>query len=247
MKISIITVCFNSAVYIADALRSIDNQDWPDLEHIIVDGGSSDSTLEILSTYAKPWRHVISEPDRGIYDAMNKGLARVTGELIGFLNADDILAEPTTIRMIAEAAARDPMAGAVYGDLIYISKDKADKVVRRWTSGNFDRERLRFGWMPPHPTFYIRSSEIARTGFFNAKFKIAADYDYMLRQLNRDGSRAVYIPEVLVKMRTGGASNRSLSAIFQKSREDLKVIQNNMIGGWFTLFCKNFRKIKQFI
>jgi glycosyltransferase len=244
MKISIITVAFNSAATIGDTLRSVSTQDHPDIEHIVIDGNSQDATLQVISLSGSHVAHVVSEPDHGIYDAMNKGLGLATGELVGFLNADDTFAHSRVLSSIANAAQRHPEAHAVYGDLVYV---RDDRTLRTWRSGAFSRARLAYGWMPPHPTFYLRRTRLADLGFFNDSLRIAADYDFMLRCLSRPQAQAAYVPDVLVKMRVGGASNRSLKAMVRKSSEDLQVLRDNKVGGVLTLLCKNLRKLPQFL
>jgi len=245
LKISIVTVAYNSGATIADTLRSVAVQTHPDIEHIVIDGASTDDTLAIVRAHGPRVATLISEPDGGIYDAMNKGLALVNGDFVGFLNADDMLASPNVVASIAAAAAAPDM-GAVCGDLIYVRKDQPDAVVRYWRCGAFSRSGLRYGWMPPHPTLYLRRNLLARLGRFDTRLRIAADYDFMLRYLNRPEMQVAYVPEVLVKMRMGGASNRSLRAMLAKSREDLIALKQNDVGGLTTLLCKNLRKLPQF-
>jgi glycosyltransferase len=225
-------------------LRSVARQTYVDVEHIIIDGGSRDATLAIVAAEGAHVARVVSERDSGIYDAMNKGLRLATGDLVGFLNADDMLASPQALAQIAAAAVG---ADVVYGDLVYVDKDRPERQIRYWRSGAFRRERLRFGWMPPHPTFYVTRSFLASVGAFDTDFRIAADYDLMLRCLVRPELRVAYLPHVLVRMRTGGASNRSLAALQNKSREDLLALRRNRVGGLLTLLCKNLRKLPQFI
>jgi glycosyltransferase len=244
MKLSIITVSYNSAATITDTLRSVARQTYVDVEHIIIDGGSRDATLAIVAAEGAHVARVVSERDSGIYDAMNKGLRLATGDLVGFLNADDMLASPQALAQIAAAAVG---ADVVYGDLVYVDKDRPERQIRYWRSGAFRRERLRFGWMPPHPTFYVTRSFLASVGAFDTDFRIAADYDLMLRCLVRPELRVAYLPHVLVRMRTGGASKRSLAALQTKSREDLLALRRNRVGGLLTLLCKNLRKLPQFI
>jgi len=244
MKISIVTVTYNCVATIGDTLRSVASQTYPDIEHIVIDGGSTDGTLQTIESHRTRVSCLISEPDNGIYDAMNKGIARASGDLVGFLNADDVLASADAITCIAEAA-RDGV-DAVYGDLVYVRTTNLDKVVRRWRSGAFARDRLRFGWMPPHPTFYVRTALLRDIGGFDDGLRVAADYDLMLRCLMRPGLRIAYVRSVLVRMRLGGASNASSSALQRKSREDLVVMRRHGIGGWFTLLSKNVRKLPQF-
>lgn len=244
MKISIITVSYNSGATIADTLRSVAQQTHPDIEHIIIDGGSKDDTLAQIETHGRHLSRVVSEPDRGIYDAMNKGLALASGEFVGFLNADDMLATPGTLA--AMVAAMQAGCDALYGDLVYVDAKQTDQIVRHWLSGDYEPSRLRFGWMPPHPTFYIRRSVLGGMRF-DLRYRIAGDYDFMLRCLNSPALRVSYLPQVLVHMRNGGASNHSLKAMWQKSSEDLAAMRRNNVGGLFSLIAKNLRKVPQFL
>jgi len=247
MKITVITVCFNSAESIADTLDSIAAQTFPDIEHIVIDGGSQDSTLSIIRDRGTRVARLVSEADRGIYDAMNKGLKLATGDMIGFLNADDVFAHENVIASIARAAQQVPATDVVYGDIVYVRNDQPQRVLRYWRSGEFARAKLRFGWMPPHPGFYLRSTTFAKIGSFDDRLRIAADYDLVLRSLSLPQVRTTYVRDVLVRMRAGGASNRSVKAMLRKSREDLWAIRQNKIGGWLTLICKNLRKLPQFL
>jgi glycosyltransferase len=244
MKISIITVTFNSAATIADTLDSVAAQRHPDIEHIVIDGGSTDGTQTILAERGSRIARWISEPDGGIYDAMNKGLRLATGEYVGFLNGDDALASPDALALIAAAATNRP--DAVFGDLVYVAPSQRSPLVRYWRAGEFSRGALRRGWMPPHPTLYIHRRAIERVGSFDSRLRIAADYDYMLRLFADPQARMIYVPSVLVRMRIGGASNRSLRALIRKSREDLLVLRRHRVGGVMTLLCKNVRKLPQF-
>lgn len=246
MKVSIITVCYNSRATIADALRSVAAQSWPQIEYIVIDGGSTDGTVEMVRELAPAGTVLVSEPDRGIYDAMNKGLRLASGELIGFLNADDVLAHAEVIADLAQLAERDA-AEVVYGDLVYVAQDRPEHVVRRWQSGRYTRAGLGWGWMPPHPTFYFRRTLLSKLQGFNTQYRIAADYDFMLRCLLQPGLKISYLPQVLVKMKTGGASNRSLRAMLRKSLEDYSVLRQNKVGGFATLILKNIRKLPQLI
>lgn len=244
MRVSIVTVCFNSAATIVDTLRSVVGQTHPEVEHVIIDGGSSDGTLGLIRQHARAGYLLVSEPDKGIYDAMNKGLRLATGDLIGFLNADDALMHPDVIAdltcLVSEAGA-----DVVYGDLVYVQRLNSERVVRHWSSGRFTRTRLAWGWMPPHPTFYVRRTLIGRLGNFDTSLRIAADYDLMLRYLKEPQLVVAYLPQLLVKMKTGGASNSSLRALLRKSSEDYRVIRRHNMGGLLTLLSKNFRKLGQ--
>ena len=245
MRISIVTVAYNSAATIADTLRSVAEQTYPDIEHIIVDGTSQDDTLAIVKNHGAHVAKLISEQDLGIYDAMNKGLTLASGEFVGFLNADDMLAGPDVVAAIARAAGA-ANTSVVFGDLVYVNKDRPSELVRYWRSGSFAPARMRYGWMPPHPTLYVRTSMVKTLGPFDLRFRIAADYDFILRYFTHPGVGVAYLPQVLVKMRTGGASNHSLRALLNKSREDLFALRKNQVGGLLTLVCKNARKLPQF-
>lgn len=245
MKISVITVCYNSGATLANALQSVANQTWPEIEHIVIDGASTDGTRAVIERYRGGLAQVVSEPDGGIYDAMNKGLRLATGDLVGFLNADDVLASPETLAMVARAALAQPQADAVYGDLQYVDKNNPQRVFRHWRSAAFKPAGLQCGWMPPHPTLYVRRPVLGALGGFDTSFRIAADYEFILRLFSRPGRSYVYLPQVLVHMRTGGASNRSLRALLRKSGEDYRAMRRHHIGGVLTLLCKNFRKVGQ--
>lgn len=244
MKVTLITVAYNSAATIADTLASVAMQSYPDIEHIVVDGRSTDATMDIVRSRGQHLAKVVSEPDEGIYDAMNKGLRMATGDIVGFLNADDVLNDPDAIRRLAEAAA--DACDVVYADLVYVRNENLDSVIRHWRSGSFRPSRLRFGWMPPHPTFYARAGLLRHVGFFDASYRIAADYDFMLRCLRCPSVRVGYVPQVMVRMRAGGVSNASLRSMLRKSREDLRALRSHGAGGWLTLVAKNLRKLPQF-
>lgn len=247
LKITVITVCYNSAATIADALRSVASQTWPHVEHIVIDGASTDGTQAVIEAHHSRLARVVSEPDAGIYDAMNKGLRLASGDLVGFLNADDVLASVNTLALIARAAQEVPDADAVYGDLQYVSKDRPNRVFRHWRSEPFQHRHLRWGWMPPHPTLYVRREVMTLLGGFDTNYRIAADYEFILRLFKRPGRGYVYLPQVLVRMRTGGASNRSLRALLRKSCEDYRAMRRQNMGGLLTLLCKNFRKVGQLL
>lgn len=246
MKISVITAVYNNRETIAAALDSVLGQKGVDLELLVIDGGSSDGTLEVLRAYADRLDVLVSEPDRGIYDALNKGLQRASGDVVGFLHSDDLFADAGVLSRVAAAFAA-PGVDAAYGDLLYVRKDKPEQVVRYWRAGSFSRRALARGWMPPHPTLYVRRALYMQHGLFDTSFRIAADYDFVLRLLGREGIEVRYLPEVLVKMRVGGASNRSLGNILLKSREDLRALRRNGVGGVGALLWKNLSKIPQFL
>lgn len=244
MRISIITVVFNNCATIASALDSVLGQRYDDIELIVIDGASTDGTREVLARYESRIAVLVSERDAGMYDALNKGISLATGDVIGFLHADDLLADGDALARVAAAMA-DTSIDAVYGDLVYVRKDDPSHVLRTWNAGGFAPEKLNLGWMPPHPTFYARRSIYERLGNFDTTFRIAADYDCMLRFL-KAGIRVRYMPHLQVRMRVGGASNRSLANIVRKSREDFRALRKNEIGAVVALVCKNFRKLPQF-
>ena len=250
MKISIITITYNSAATLPRALESVRSQTYGDIEHIIIDGASTDGTKELIINYQlsiinsqSPKVRWISEPDNGIYNALNKGIAMATGDVIGFLHSDDVLYSPDSIGQIA-AAFESSGADVVYGDLEY---RHGDKVVRRWRSNAFRRGDLKYGWMPPHPTVYVRREVYRQVGPYDEWFRISADYDMILRIFTA-GYKTRYIPQVLVAMETGGASNRDAKARLSKTQEDYFVLKKNHVGaGLLTVACKQLRKIRQFL
>jgi glycosyltransferase involved in cell wall biosynthesis len=226
-------------------MASLQAQTHPHVEHIVQDGGSTDGTLDVLTQLALPSTFVRSEPDKGIYDAINRGIARATGDVIGLMHSDDFYADDRALERIVEAFA-NPEVDGVYGDLQYVTGEIPHSVVRDWRSGEYSRSKLGRGWMPPHPTLYLRREVLDRWGLYDTNYQIAADYDAMLRYLVKGQVKLAYIPEVLVKMRVGGESNRSLGRVLLKSREDLQAIRQNGVGGLGTLACKNLSKLPQF-
>jgi len=246
MKISIITATWNCAETVGDCLDSVAAQTWPDREHVVIDGASRDATVEVLESRRTQLSVLVSEPDRGIYDALNKGIARSSGDVIGFLHADDVYAGPDILARVAGAFA-DPSVAAVHGDLQYVRKDDTSQVVRHWKSSPCSRRRLRWGWMPPHPTLYVRREWYERIGGFDPRYRIAADYFSILQLFSQPGFNATYLPEVFVKMRLGGASNRSLANVVRKSREDLDALRRTGVGGLGALAWKNLSKLRQFV
>jgi glycosyltransferase involved in cell wall biosynthesis len=245
LKISVVTAVFNRRETIAGAIDSVLYQSYAGVESIVIDGASTDGTLSVLEPYRSRLGVFISEPDLGIYDALNKGINHATGDVIGFLHADDVFENNEVLAKVAKAF-EDPSVEAVYGDLVYVRHDDINQVIRYWKSGHFDKAALSRGWMPPHPTFYVRQSVYERLGGFDTRYCIAADYDTVLRFLGVGKIHAFYIPEVLVRMRAGGISNRSLKTIARKSIEDFKVLRSNHVGGLLTLLFKNFIKVNQF-
>jgi glycosyltransferase len=246
MKISIITVAFNSVATIETTLSSVAEQTHSNIEHIVVDGGSTDGTLEIISRYRSSLAHVLTEPDKGIYDAMNKGLALASGDIIGILNADDFYAKKNVIARLS-TVFEDKSIDACYGDLEYVDTFLTSKVFRYWRSGDYRPERFYNGWMPPHPTFFARRSLYEKYGNFNLSVGSSSDYELMLRFLLKYGANAAYIHEVLVKMRTGGISNASLRNRLRANMMDRLAWRiNGLTPRPWTMYMKPLSKLKQF-
>jgi glycosyltransferase involved in cell wall biosynthesis len=225
-KISVVTVCFNSAETIEDTLACVANQRGANFEHVIVDGASSDATMGIVAGFTPEVARVISEPDRGLYDAMNKGMAIATGDVIGYLNSDDVYADSDVLRKISQAFS-DGSIDACYGDLVYVQQDDISKVVRYWRSCPYSPGLIERGWMPAHPTFFIRRSILQELGGFNIHYRYHADFDLMVRLFLRRKIRCAYIPEILVRMRTGGKTNRSIRNIIRGNLESLESLRSH--------------------
>ncbi len=245
--ISLITVTCNAGSTLSHCLASVAMQSVAPVEHRIVDGCSTDNTLELTKYHTGHQLQVVSEPDNGIYDAMNKGLRQVTGEVVGILNADDFYAGPDVLKEVTAVFA-DPSVQACYGDLCYVDCRSPGKIVRYWRSGRYDFRRFYWGWMPPHPTFFVRRAVYLNYGLFNLDLGSAADYELMLRYLLRHRLPAAYIPQVLVKMRTGGVSNVALANRLQANRMDRKAwVMNGLRPYPWTLTMKPLRKFGQWL
>ncbi len=245
MKLSVITVSLNSQETIAATARSVCEQSYPDIEYLVIDGGSCDGTLTQLAPYREKIATVLSEPDRGLYDAMNKGLALATGEVVGFLHADDQYADREVLARVAAVFATGTI-DACYGDLVYVDACHPNRVTRSWRAGQLTRRKLYFGWMPPHPTFFVRRQWYRQYGGYRLDLGTAADYELMLRYLLRHRLQAAYLPYLLVSMRSGGASNRSLNSRLQAHAMDWKAwLVNGLLPYPWTVPCKPLRKVKQ--
>jgi glycosyltransferase len=247
---TIITVCFNNEHTIENTILSVKNQKYRNFEYVIIDGASTDNTLKVISSYSETVDGLISERDKGIYDAMNKGLNMAKGDVIGFLHADDEFANELVLSDICENFKRNFKISATYGDLNYISNNACKSVLRFWKSCSFTKDLLKKGWMPPHPTLYIRRECFKKLKGFNTNYKISSDYDIILRFFSNKDYITQYIPKVLINMSVGGASNKSLQNIIQKSSEDFHILRSNgssIISAFFTLLLKNFSKLHQFL
>jgi len=246
LKVSIITATFNSAATVEETMRSGEEQDYPEIEHIIVDGGSADNTVNIAQRYLRTTK-VISEKDDGIYDAMNKGIKLAQGDIIGILNSDDVYTDSSVISKVVHCF-NDPEVQTCYADLQYTDARDMSRVTRTWKSGNYKAGSFYWGWMPPHPTFFVRRSVYETVGLFDTSLRSAADYELMLRILVKYKMRATYLPHVIVKMRRGGMSNASVGNRLRANREDREAWRlNGLQPYFFTLYLKPLRKITQFL
>ena len=246
MKITVITAVYNSEATVGEAIASVAAQTYPNVEHLVVNGSSDDGTLGAIKRAGHDRMRLISEPDDGIYDALNKGVRNATGDVVGFIHSDDFFAHNGVLARIATAFA-DPEVEAVFSDLVYVSQADTSRVIRHWSTGAFHPRRLKYGWMPAHPTLYLRREVYERFGIYDKNFAISADYDFILRYFSQATSKSVYIPEVVYKMRVGGVSNRNWSKIRQKMEEDMLAIRRNRVGGLHTLAFKNLSKLGQFL
>lgn len=226
MRISVVTVTFNSAATLRDTLDSVTAQTYGNVEQVIIDGGSGDATLECVRRHGKRVAYCVSERDRGIYDAMNKGWRAASGDIIGFLNSDDVYSDPDALQWIAEAF-RDDAIEACYGDLVYVRRDDLSRVVRYWQSRPFEAGLFARGWQPPHPTLYLRRSVFERCGGFDLRYRIQSDFDFCLRTFEKVKVASRYVPKVLVKMRVGGESNRSLRNVVRGNLEAYRSCRSN--------------------
>ena len=247
MKVSIITVCYNSAKTIKDTIDSVVAQNYQDIEYIIIDGKSTDGTLEIINSYSSKVLKCFSEPDKALYDAINKGIKVATGEIVGLVHADDVLAAKDVISKVVDVFIEN-RCEAIYSDLQYVDKDNLNKVFRDWRAGSYSAGMFLNGWMPPHPTFYAKRRLFEDLGAYNTSFEISADYELMLRFVHGNKIEIKYIPEVLVKMRVGGKSNSSIINRVKANIEDRRAWRVNYLKpNFFTLYQKPLSKLMQFL
>lgn len=247
LNVTIISAVYNSNKTIRKSIDSVIYQDYPLVEYIIVDGKSSDCSMKVIKNYLKMNLSIklISEKDDGVYDAFNKGIEMATGDIIGFVNADDFLNSKTIISEIVSMMKSESLDG-VYGDLQYIYKNNPQTIIRSWKSLDYHKSLLKKGWMPPHPTLFLKKEVYEKHGLFDLSYKISADYDFILRIFKDSELKFGYLPKVITKMRTGGISNRNLKNIIKKSIEDYRAIRSNNVGNFLTLIRKNTSKLKQF-
>lgn len=249
IKISVVTAVFNRAQTVGEALESVLSQSYSAVESIVIDGASTDGTLAVLELYRPRIGVLISERDHGIYEALNKGIKHATGDIVGFMHGDDIFENDAVLSKVADIF-QDPTVDAVYGDLQYVRHHDVSQVVRHWRSSPASSTRLAWGWMPPHPTLYVRRQWYERIGGFDTHYRIAADYFSILQMFSQPDFKAVYLPEVLVKMRIGGVSNNSLKNLVRKSSEDWHALRSTgvgALGGVGALVWKNISKVGQFL
>ena len=247
MKVSIITVAYNSAKTIEETIQSVTSQTYQNIEYIIIDGASTDRTIHIINQYSDQISKLVSEKDEGIYDAINKGLKLATGEIIGILNSDDTYAHSRVIENVVRRFEEEGV-DSVYGDLKYVSRVDRNKTIRYWKSGVYNRKKFVYGWMPPHPTFFVKREIYEQFGIFDTNLKSAADYELMLRFLYKHKVSAAYNEEVMVYMKTGGQSNASLINHLLGNHEDRKAWgKNGLRSYFFTSIFKPIRKIPQFL
>jgi glycosyltransferase involved in cell wall biosynthesis len=248
MRISIVTVCFNAAATVVETLRSVEGQTHSDVEHIVIDGASTDGSVELIRQHAsRRVTHFITEPDRGLYDAMNKGIALATGDVIAFLNADDVYTSEHVLARVAEVLA-NPRLDACYANLYYVDPADTRRVVRVWRSRAFRPGLFARGWMPAHPTLFVRARVFRELGGFDIAFRQQSDFDLTMRFFELGGIRSHFVPEFWVRMRAGGVSNRSVRGVWRGNQEAWRICRKNglAVPPWFVL-TKVGSRLKQFL
>ncbi|MEI8137966.1 MAG: glycosyltransferase family 2 protein [Bacteroidota bacterium] len=246
LKVSIITVTFNSAATLEQTILSITQQTYTNIEYIIVDGGSTDGTLEIIEKYKNKISKFISEKDNGLYDALNKGIDLATGDVIGILHSDDFYTDNNVVQKYVNTFIKNN-SEAVYADLFYVDKDNTNKIIRKWKSGKHNPNSFLHGWMPPHPTFFVKREVYQKFGKFNLEFKHSADYELMLRFIHKNKIKINYLHEFTIKMRVGGQSNFSIQNRIRANTEDREAWKvNDLKPRFYTSYLKPLRKISQF-
>lgn len=248
MKISIVTVVYNNEKTIKEAIECVLSQSYNNIEYVIIDGGSIDNTVTIINEYKDKLGYFISEKDKGIYDAMNKGINAATGDIIGILNSDDLYHNATIIEEIMGHFIKNPELDLVYGDLFYVKSENTNKVVRKWVSKQYYGKYFENGNVPPHPSLFVKRKVYEQAGFFNLKFKLAADYEFMLRIFKKHHFTSKYLNKVIVKMRLGGATNQSFSNIKRQNIEILNAWKHNELKPpLFLMPFRFFKRLMQFI
>lgn len=247
MRVSIITVSYNSEQTIEETILSVLNQSYKNIEYIIIDGNSADNTKNIINKYRDKISQFISEPDNGIYDAMNKGIEKASGDIIGILNSDDTYAYDNVINDVVEKITCDN-TDSLYANLVYVDRNNTDNITRTWIAGKYQHNKFLKGWMPPHPTFFVKKEIYNNYGCFNTNFKSSADYELMLRFIHKNKISISYLDKVIIKMKSGGQSNVSIFNRIKANREDKLAWKiNGLKPGLFTIVRKPLSKIMQFI
>ena len=248
MKISIITVVYNNEATIKQAIESVLNQTYPNIEYVIIDGNSKDNTVSIIEEYKNRLGYFISEPDKGLYDAMNKGIQAATGDVIGILNSDDLYQDSHVLSDIINQFNSDTDLDIVYGNLVYVKKEAVDQVVRNWKSKDYYAKFFDDGNVPPHPSLFLKKSVYQKVGLFDLEFKLAADYEFMFRVFKKYDFKSKYINRLIVKMRLGGETNKSLQNIINQNKEILRAWKQNGLKPPFRLMpLRIFKRLIQFI
>jgi glycosyltransferase len=246
-KISIITVTYNSAATLEETILSVISQDYAHIEYIIVDGESSDGTMQIAEKYKSSISRIIREKDKGLYDAVNKGIDAASGDIVGILHSDDFYTSTSVISSYVKVFEEQD-CDAVYADLYYVDRNNTSKIVRTWKSGKYQKGSFLDGWMPPHPTFFVKRQVYEKYGKFSLELKSAADYEFMLRVIHKNQISLQYLPQFTVKMRAGGKSNESLKNRVNANLEDRKAWEmNGLQPRFYTLYLKPLRKLMQFL
>lgn len=246
MKVSIITICYNRKETIANAVESVLSQDYPDIEYIVIDGNSTDGTKQILQSYEGKINKFLSEPDKGMYDAINKGLKMATGEIIGLMHSDDEFYDHKVVSKIVELFQKSPSYDGIYGDGVYVTNDTQEKIVRDRIGGEYNYKKLKSGWLPLHPTVYLKKEVIEKLGYYNLDFKIASDTEFLLRYLFKSKINLAYLNTYMVKMRMGGLStsgSRALEVLY----EDYRIYSYHGLPAFRAVFRKKLRALKQYL
>ena len=246
MKVSIITVTYNSAGTLRDTLESVKNQDYPDVEHILVDGASKDDTVKIIQAYSHVAKYV-SEKDRGLYDAINKGILMSTGDVVGILNSDDFFPHKQVISHMVKCFKEND-ADAVFGDIAFVRPENLEKVIRLYSSRKFYPGKFKYGYMPAHPSFYVKRKFYEEYGLYKLDYKIAADYELLMRFMYTNQLKYAYLPEVMVYMRTGGVSNKNILSRYVLNKEIIRACKENGVKtNMFIISLKYFNKVFEYV
>lgn len=248
MKVSLITVTYNSAKTLRDTFESVLRQTYSDYEYLVIDGASNDSTIEIIKEYEPKFKGKmkwVSEPDKGIYDAMNKGFKMATGDVLALINSDDLFSSADSLQVVVNTFEDHKETDCVYADLYYVSQSDTNKIVRVWRTG--PQKPFGKGWLPAHPTFYVKRSVYENYGYFNLNYPLAADFELMLRFVERYDIKLIYLPKHIVKMRLGGATSKNLKNIYQQNKECYRAFKENGLKvSPFYIVYRMLPKIKQF-